>query len=413
MNILYISQYFPPEVGATQTRAYEMAAGLTRAGHRVTMITEVPNHPQGIIDPDFRGKLFNRSLINNMEVIRVWVLTSARKNFIRRLFFYLSFMLMAVIGGLVIARKKYDVIYATSPPLTVGGAALVLRFLRNLPVVFEIRDVWPDSAIALGELKNQYAISLANKLEYSCYNKATKIVVVHREMKVHLIDKGVKDSKISIITNGSNTTLFRFHFRDRERLRRELNFDGKFVVIYAGIFGIAQNLKIVLQAALKLKQLDTTVQFLLIGDGPERAALIEQIERLALDNILYLPAKPREHIPLYLSAADVAWVPVVNIKLIGLMPSKMFDALACERPVILGAVGPACRILEEHRAGVVISPEDAAGLAGAIIRLKKDRLLCREMGQRGRKLVVENYSREKQSEQLCRLLESLHRNEKR
>jgi colanic acid biosynthesis glycosyl transferase WcaI len=412
MNILYLSQYFPPEVGATQIRAYEMASGLIRAGHSVTMISEVPNHPQGIIDPIFRGKYIDRSIFNHIEVIRVHVITSPKKNFIRRLLFYLSYMFMAVIAGLFTARKKYDVIYATSPPLTVGGAALVLRFFRNLPLVFEIRDIWPDSAISLGELNHRYAVSLATMLERACYHRAMKIVVVHEEMKQYLMDIGVKGSKISIIANGSNTTLFRFYPQERTRLRRENNINGKFVVVYAGIFGIAQNVTIVLQAALEMKHADTAVHFLLIGDGPERAALSEQIARSALDNIICLPAKPREEIPGYLSAADVAWVPVVNKKLIGLMPSKLFDALACERPVILGAVGAARQIIEQFQVGVVIQPENASDLVKAIIRLKNNRILCREMGQRGRKLVVEYYSREKQSAQLGRLLESLPVNEK-
>jgi colanic acid biosynthesis glycosyl transferase WcaI len=149
MRILYLSQYFPPEVGATQTRAYEMACGLVQAGHQVTMIAELPNHPQGIIPPEYRGKIYERSDLDGIDVIRVWVKTSPIKTFYSRMAFYLSYMLMAVMAGLLLARGKYDLIYATSPPLFVGAAALILSFIRRTLLVFEVRDLWPESAIGL------------------------------------------------------------------------------------------------------------------------------------------------------------------------------------------------------------------------------------------------------------------------
>src|SRR5574342_1417632 len=178
MRILYLSQYFPPEVGATQTRAYEMARGLVRAGHQVTMIAEVPNHPSGIIPPRYRGKLYERSLWYGIEVIRVWVKASPVKNFRGRMAFYLSYMLMAALAGLSLARGKYDVIYTTSPPLFAGAAGLTLSYLRRIPLVFEVRDLWPESAVALGELRHPRAIKLAELLEKRCYQRARAIVVV-------------------------------------------------------------------------------------------------------------------------------------------------------------------------------------------------------------------------------------------
>jgi colanic acid biosynthesis glycosyl transferase WcaI len=410
LKILYLSQYFFPEVGATQIRTHEMAAGLIKSGHQVTVIAEMPNHPQGIIYKEFRGKVFDRTQLGNIEVVRVWVRASPKKNFFNRLVFYLSFMLMAVVGGLFIARKKYDIMYVTSPPLTVGGTALVLSYLRKIKMVFEIRDIWPHSAIMLGEIRSKLAISLSHKLEYVCYRHARHIVVTQQEMRDHLVTKGIGAEKISIIPNGSNTALFYFQVDKRMHLRKAYHWEKKFVVIYAGIFGIAQNLKIVLDAAQIVLSQDEQVQFLLIGDGPERAVLIEDIEQLALPNIICLPAQPREQIPAFLCAADAAWVPVVNKQLIGLMPSKLFDALACERPVILGAVGPACQLLEAHAAGIVIPPEDPEALAAAILSLKAKPELCQSMGKAGRRLVQDRYSREKQAKQLNRLLKSLINN---
>ena len=153
MRILYLSQYFPPEVGATQTRAYEMARGLVKAGHQVTMIAEIPNHPSGIIPPQYRGKLYEQANLDGIDVIRVWVKTSPVKSFPARMAFYLSYALMGTLAGLFGARGKYDLIYATSPPLFVGAAALSISHLRRTPMVFEVRDLWPESAIVLGELE--------------------------------------------------------------------------------------------------------------------------------------------------------------------------------------------------------------------------------------------------------------------
>jgi len=165
MNILYLSQYYPPEIGATQARAYEMVRGLVRTGHHVTMMTEVPNHPTGIIRSAYQGKIYERTNEDGIDVIRVWVKASPVKGFRNRMAFYLSYMFMATLVGLFLTRKKYDVIYATSPPLFVGAAALILSYLRFTPLVFEVRDLWPKSAVALGELRNPFFIRLAEKLE--------------------------------------------------------------------------------------------------------------------------------------------------------------------------------------------------------------------------------------------------------
>jgi hypothetical protein len=164
MRVLYLSQYFPPEVGATQTRAHEMACYLVQAGHQVTMLAEIPNHPSGIIPPAYRGKLWERRPLDGIDVIRLWVITSPHKGFRQRMLFYLSYMVMAILAGLVVGlrlRRRYDVIYATSPPLFAGLAGAILSILLRTRLVFEVRDLWPESAVALGELSSPRAIRLA------------------------------------------------------------------------------------------------------------------------------------------------------------------------------------------------------------------------------------------------------------
>lgn len=407
MRILYISQYFPPEVGATQTRAYEMASNLVRMGHHVTMLTEIPNHPAGIIPPEYRGKLYERADLDGIDVIRVWVKASPVKNFRSRMFFYLSFMLNAVLGGLLLARGKYDLIYATSPPLFVGGAALILSVLRRTPLVFEVRDLWPESAVALGELSNPRAIAWATRLEEACYCRARAVVVVTHGIRDRLLERGIPTEKLHVIPNGANVELFQFHPRGRENIRDELGLRGKFVAIYAGIHGIAQGLETVVEAARRLRDRQD-IHFLMVGDGPKKTQVAALVQQYNLPNLTLLPAQPRERIPEYLSAADVALAPLRNIALFeGALPSKIFDAWACERPVLLSVDGEARRILETVGGGIFVAPEDPDAMTQAVLSLQSAPETLKKMGAQGRDYTVEYYSRRAQAEELAALLENL------
>ncbi|MFH1176897.1 MAG: glycosyltransferase family 4 protein [Acidobacteriota bacterium] len=404
MRILYLSQYFPPEVGATQARAREMARGLVAAGHQVTVICELPNHPQGVISPGYRGKLWMRSREDGLEVIRVWVAASPRKSFARRMAFYTSFMVHAALAGAALARGRFDLVFATSPPLFVGGAALALARARRAPLVFEVRDLWPASAVELGELASPAAIRWATRLEKACYRRARRIVVVTQGIEERLVGRGIPAEKIALIPNGANVELFTFRADGRERLRRELSLDECFVAIYAGIFGVAQGLATVLDAAERLRG-RPDIRFLLVGDGPEKAALLASAQQRSLANVSFLPAQPQELIPDYLSAADAALVPLRGAELFrGALPSKLFDAWACERPVVLGVDGEARALLEEARAGIFVPPEDAARLAAAIEQLAADPAGRAAMGRRGRALTTERFSRVAQAQALGRLL---------
>ena len=405
MRILYLSQYFPPEVGATQTRAYEMARYLVSAGHQVTMLTEVPNHPSGIIPPEYRRKLWERSSLDGIDVIRVWVKASPIKTFRARMAFYLTFMVNASFAGLLLARGHYDALVATSPPLFVGGAALALSALRRTPMIFEVRDLWPESAVALGELSNPRAVALAGKLEKTCYNRARRLVVVTEGIRRRLVERGFGD-KLVLIPNGANTDLFRPDPAAGKALRAELGLDSddKFVVLYAGIHGIAQGLETALEAAQKL-QATPEVHFVFVGEGPKKAELLAIKDRLGLANVTMLPERPRSDMPAFLSAADVALVPLRRLDLFeGALPSKMFDAWACGCPVILSIAGEARRVLEQADAGLFIEPEDAGQMARAILQMKGDPALLRRYRDNGPRFVEKNYSRQRQAAQLERLL---------
>jgi len=400
MKILYLSQYFPPEVGATQARAYDMATGLIRAGHQVTMLTEVPNHPEGVIRPGYRGRLFFREALDDIDVIRVWVKTSSVKRLSTRLLFYLSYMVNATLAGVLIARRDYDLLYATSPPLFVGGTALALSILRRLPLVFEVRDLWPESAVALGELRNPRFIRWSTWLEEHCYRRARRIVVVTQGIRARLLERGLPAGKLAFIPNGSNTELFCPQPEAASGLRRELGMEGRFLVIYAGIHGVAQGLETVLEAAQRLRD-NPQIHFLLVGDGPSKSPLLQLKETLRLSNVTMLEGQPREAIPVYLSAADVSLVPLRRLELFkGALPSKMLDAWACGVPVILGVDGEAREVLNMARAGIYVEPENASMLADIIVQLRDHPELCKVYGRNGRDFVVRNYDRRRLAESL-------------
>lgn len=408
MRILYISQYFPPESGATQIRAYEMARNFVRRGHEVTVISEIPNHPSGIIHPYYRRKLYERVELEGIDVIRVWVKASTVKNFRNRMIFYLSFMFNAILAGVFLTRNSYDLIYASSPPLFVGGTALVLSYVKCTPLIFEVRDLWPESAIELGEISSKRAISWATHLEEACYTRARSIIVVTQGIRERLIERGIPAKKLALITNGANIEHFQFQPEQRAHLRKELKLENKFIILYAGIFGVAYDFNTIIEAA-KLLIEDPTIHFLIIGDGPKKADIATILSDDATQNLTLLPEQSYDTISGYYSASDVTIIPLRRNKFFkGTLPVKIFDAWACQRPVLLCNVeGEASQIISEANAGLVVPPEDVGNLITAVRRLYASPDLCNQMGINGRNYTKENYSRQTLADQLLSLLESI------
>lgn len=407
MRILYLSQYFPPEAGATQTRAHEMSRALFQTGHQVTLIAEFPNHPSGVIPAHYAGRLYERDTLDGIEVIRVWVKASPVKTFRSRMAFYLSYMVNAILAGIFLARGRYDLILATSPPLFVAAAGLALSYLRRLPLVCEVRDLWPAAAIALGELRSPHAIRLATRLEEACYRRAQRIIVVTQRMQDVLIQRGIDQGKLVLIPNGANTELFEYQPYSRQQKRQEWGLENHFIAIYAGILGIAQGLETVLQAA-RLLQDQPEFHFVLIGDGPEKERLRQLQYTWNLSNVTILPEQPRQSIPGYLSAADVALIPLRKLEVFQMaVPSKLFDAWACERPVICGIEGEAQEIVAQAGGGLNIPAEDPQALKQALLDLHAHPDQGMEMGMRGREVTSRYYARQALAQRLIDTLQEV------
>ena len=281
-----------------------MARWLVRAGHQVTMLAEVPNHPSGIIPPAYRGKWFERSDLDGIDVLRVWVKASPVKSFRSRMAFYLTFMANGTLVGALQARGQFDVVYATSPPLFVGGAGLALHGLKRTPFVVEVRDLWPESAVELGELHSPRTIALATRLEELCYNRASRIVVVTQGIRQRLLARGQAAEKLVLIPNGANTDLYTPLPIDQDERRRLGIGPDQFLVVYTGLHGLAHGLETALQAAGQLR-LNPDVQFLFVGDGPRKPELIRMAQQMALANVHFHDAVPEVELPALIAAADV------------------------------------------------------------------------------------------------------------
>lgn len=407
MRVLLLSQYFPPEVGATQARAHDMARALVRSGHEVTVVTELPNHPVGRLAEEDRGKWFERTELDGIEVIRVWVKTSPSKTFWNRIAFYSSFMAMAILAGIFRVSGSFDVIYATSPPLFVGLAGAILGVLRATPLVFEVRDPWPAAAVALGELRSRHAIRAAEWIESLCYEQASRVVTVTESWRRLLLQRGVPEEKIRLVPNGANLEMMRPQLAEAAELRRSLGLEDSFVVLFAGLHGIAQGLDAVLDAAEKLRD-EEDIQLVFVGEGPVKSRLAERAKELRLDNIRFLAQVARARVPAFFSMADTALVPLRSVGLLeGAVPTRLLDAWACGCPALVAAGGEARALVVEARGGVCVAPEDAEAMARAIIELRDDPESRRLMGENGFRFVRARFDRKVQARQLVESLEEL------
>ncbi|MCK6626357.1 MAG: glycosyltransferase family 4 protein [Anaerolineae bacterium] len=384
-----------------------MARYLVNRGHQVTMIAEIPNHPTGVVPAEYRGKLYERVNLDGIDVIRVWVQTSPRKTFYTRMALYLSFMIAAILAGLLMARRRYDVIYASSPPLFVGGAAWVLSYLRRTPLVFEVRDLWPESAIILGELTNKPAIALSELLEKMCYQRARYIVTVVNSIKKRLLERGYPEDKIYLIPNGANTELYTPAPINQE-LRKALGISpDQFVLIFTGLHGLMHGVDTAVETAHLLRTQED-ILFLFVGDGVRKAAMQARTRELGLPNMLFLPLQPEKELPGFINMANVGLsLGRKNPLSRGALPVKMFSYMACARPVILADEGEPADLVQRAGAGLVVEPENPQQLAETVLTLYNNPDLCAVYGQNGRNFVELHYSRQQLAEELEQLLKEV------
>jgi glycosyltransferase involved in cell wall biosynthesis len=393
MRILFISQYFPPEMGAPAARTVELARRWVQAGAEVTVVTAIPNHPTGVIPPEYRGRSLFDERIDGIRVIRTWIYAAANRGFWKRSVNYVSFLGSSLLQGLRHAGPA-DVVLATSPQFLVGIAGSVASRLRNVPFVFEVRDLWPDSIAELGMLGEGLTLDFLRRLEMMLYRQADRIVGVAHSTRRELESRGIDPHKIHIIPNGADATVF----HDMEKyngIRENLDLGRKFVVSYVGTHGLAHGLDTVLESADRLRG-RSDIAFMFVGDGAEREHLESRARQMQLDNVHFVGVQPRERIPAYIATSDVSLVPLRRKPLFQkVLPSKMFEIMGCSRPVILGVEGEARDTVQQAGAGLCVRPEDAGDLTRAILRLYDDPDLAGRMGRQGQAYVRQEFCRDR------------------
>ncbi|MGE0485924.1 MAG: glycosyltransferase family 4 protein [Gammaproteobacteria bacterium] len=391
MKILFLTHYFPPEINAPASRTFEHCREWVRAGHHVTVVTCVPNHPRGEAYPGYRNRLWQRETREGIEVIRLWTWLSANEGFLLRTVNYVSYLVAVTLALPWLPRPS--VVISTSPQFFCGLAGYVVSRAKRCPWVLEVRDLWPESILAVGAIRNRCVIDLLVRLERFAYRRASHIVPVTDAFAEHMTRRaGVPADKITVIKNG---VALEFFVRDTDgtatRARHALG--ERVVAAYFGTHGMAHHLETVFDAAARLAHRHDIV-FLLVGDGAERVRLLAERERRGLDNVIMLGQQPKERMPELWAAADISLVLLRRSPLFEtVLPSKIFEAMGMACPIVLGVSGEARELLEAAGAGLAIEPEDDAALAVAVERLADDVGERRRLGEQGHAYVTTHFDR--------------------
>jgi len=402
MRILFLSHYFPPEVNAPAVRTHEHCREWVRAGHEVHVLTCVPSHPQGRVYPGYRTRFgVQHETVDGLRVHRVWTHVAPNRGVWRRTIGYVSFMLSAAAAAPRLPRP--DVIVATSPQFFCACAGGLVSKLFGRPWVFELRDLWPDSVAAVGAVSARAALRFFEHVELSLYRDAAGIVALTHAFRDNLCARGVPGEKVHVVTNGVDADCWPAD-ADRGALRASLGLNNGFVAAYVGTHGMAHNLETLLEAARLLR--DDGVRFVTVGDGAEFARLQQLRGAMGLDNVEMVGQVPRDAAQRYLLAADASLVLLRRSDLFTtVIPSKIFEAMAAGRPIILGVDSEARRIVEDSQAGIYVGAENPRALADAVLRLRADPELARRMGECGRRAVRTHYDRRALATRMLRILE--------
>lgn len=395
MKVLLIHQYFLEEDDPGGSRFNELTKIWTEAGNDVTVLAGMVHYNKHQKREEYKGQYFKKQQQGNVVVWRCHVSESYNKNFLGRLWGYFSFMLSAIWAGLFKDKEKHDVILVTSPPLFVGITAYVISRIKRIPYVFEVRDLWPESAIDTGVLTNKWIIKLAFWVESFLYKKSILINVLTPAFRNHLINKkNISPEKIIFIPNAADFSLSDnlLHKFDVKKFRSELDLDDKFVITYVGAHGVANHLDQVLDVAETM--VDTPTVFLLIGDGMCKQALIDEANRRNIKNVRFLPSVAKAEVFKYILASDMGASILKKVDAFKTVYSnKTFDYMACKKPILMAIDGVSRKLVEDADAGAYVEPENIESYNTVIRKYMKDAELLNRQGENGYNYAKNNFDR--------------------
>jgi glycosyltransferase involved in cell wall biosynthesis len=403
VKILFLSHYFPPEVNAPASRTFEHCRLWVQAGHQVTVVTCVPNHPHGRVFPGYRNRLYATEERDGIRIVRLLTYATANAGFLKRIFNYALFMMMATLAAPFL--RCADVVVTTSPQFFNGLAGYAVSRIKRCPWVLEIRDLWPESILTVSAIRNRRIIRFLERLEEFAYRKADGIISVTESFVEHIRARGGR-GKITVIRNGADLKMFGNRLYDRD-FARDLRLEAKFVGAYVGTHGMAHGLDTLIDAARKLTD-RPDIAILMVGDGAEKRRLEARVNELGLNNIVMLDQQPKEMMPRIWSICDISLVLLRKSELFTkVIPSKIFESMAMGKPIVLGVRGESLELLKAANAGIGVEPENADELADTIRRLADDKALCHRLGTNGQAYVRANFDRRQLAAKFLALLERM------
>ena len=403
MKILLLNQAFvsPNEPG--HTRHFEMAQFLRARGHELVIVASDLNYQTGQRTVERTGH-FAEQMIDGVRILRAYIFPALHRSYFWRIISFFSFMFSSVWTALTV--KDADIIMGTTPPIFQAVSAWVVAVIRRKPFLLEVRDLWPEFGVSMGVLKNPILISLARWLENFLYARATHILVNSPAYKDYMLGKGVPENKITYIPYGTDVDMFNPGV-DGSSVRTDMGLENKFVVLYAGALGQANDIDTILRAAERLNYV-SKIRFVLFGDGKERARLEVELKRMKLTNVIFAGVCPKKEMPLVVAASDVCLAILQDVPMFRTTyPNKVFDYMAAARGTVLVIDGVVRDVIESSGGGVFVQPGSDDGLAKTILELSNDPQRVRQMGLNARAYLVEHLDRRDKLNDTLRLLESL------
>lgn len=394
IKLLILTQYFPPEVGAPQNRLFELAVRLKNKGVEVHVLTAMPNYPKMEVQKEYVGKKYVYEETEGLKVHRSWIYVSKSKGIIKRLLNYFSFVFSSAWYG---KRKTgaFDFILCESPPLFLGYSALYLAKKKKAKLIFNVSDLWPESAEKLGVVTNSSMLKMAYNLEEKLY-KASVLVSGQTQGICENIHQRFPQVKTYWLPNGVDMNYYNPQQITADDFRTKSNIsENDFVFLYAGIIGLAQGLEIILEAAKAVKD-KPHLKFVLLGNGPEKPKLIDMQKQYGLSNVIFIDFVPKSQMPQVLKSVNAAIIPLKKLDLFkGAIPSKIFESLAMELPVLLGVDGEARELfINKGNCGIYFEPENVSELVKAILEISTNKEKARQLGMNGRNYVNQNFNRD-------------------
>jgi glycosyltransferase involved in cell wall biosynthesis len=390
MKILLINQVFvsPDEPG--HTRHYELAKYLQTHGDELIIVASDLNYQTGKKTVEHKG-LVAEQVIAGVRVLRTYIYPAIHRSYFWRIISFFSFVFSSIVAAMRI--NDIDLIMGTSPPIFQAFSAWFVAFIRRKPFLLEVRDLWPEFIVSMGVFKNPILIKLARMLEMFLYKRASQILVNSPAYKEYIVSKGISEHKITFIPYGADTTMFNPAI-DGNALREELNLLDKFIVLYTGALGQANDIYTILRAAYHLRQ-NQTIRFVLFGDGKEKPRLLAEAKKLGLSNVLFAGVRPKHEIPEIVAASDVCLAILQDIPMFRTTyPNKVFDYMAAGKPTVLVIDGVIRQVIEESQGGIYIQPGNDHLLAEKIESLSTQPDQLKQMGSHARDYLIKYLDRE-------------------